>query len=233
MHGKGGFPTGLVSSLATSLEQSGFLVMNLEMPWSGRRDYDVSVSSADNEVELALDELRHKGAKKLFVVGHSLGGVFAFSFASRHTLDGIVAIAPGGDVSGPQNRERFSESVATAKRLIEEGMGDKKSRLMDYEGSRGAYPIVTTPATYLTWFDPDGAMNQSVAISKINPSMPVLYIAPKDDYPGLRKIKQERFSALPPNPLSKLLEPNSNHKDAPNASRKEVFEWIFSVANAQ
>src|SRR5688572_23963768 len=33
MHGKGGSPTGLVAGLARALEEGGYLVANLEMPW--------------------------------------------------------------------------------------------------------------------------------------------------------------------------------------------------------
>jgi predicted N-acetyltransferase YhbS len=35
MHGKGGSPTKYVSDLASSLKDEGYLVANLEMPWSG------------------------------------------------------------------------------------------------------------------------------------------------------------------------------------------------------
>lgn len=80
MHGKGGAPTRLVADLAASLESRGWLVANLEMPWSGRRDYDVEVGAAEREVETALQGLRDKGAQKLFVAGHSQGGVFALYF---------------------------------------------------------------------------------------------------------------------------------------------------------
>ena len=44
MHGKGGTPTKWVEPLASGLEQKGYLVANLEMPWSGRRDYDEDVA---------------------------------------------------------------------------------------------------------------------------------------------------------------------------------------------
>ena len=54
MHGKGGSPTGYVSILASSLEEKGYLVANLEMPWSGRRAYDVNVGVAGQEVDAAL-----------------------------------------------------------------------------------------------------------------------------------------------------------------------------------
>ena len=37
MHGKGGSPARFVSDIASALEGQGFLVANLEMPWSGKR----------------------------------------------------------------------------------------------------------------------------------------------------------------------------------------------------
>lgn len=46
MHGKGGLPDGVVLELAQFLEAR-FLVANLEMPWSSRRDYDVDVSGGN------------------------------------------------------------------------------------------------------------------------------------------------------------------------------------------
>src|SRR6185503_16085556 len=55
MHGKGGSPAGHVAKLAAALEQKGYLVANLEMPWSGKREYDVGVDAADKEVDAALD----------------------------------------------------------------------------------------------------------------------------------------------------------------------------------
>ena len=71
MHGKGGRPDRHVKLLAEALERKGWLVANLEMPWSGRREYDVDVAAAEKEVTAALDGMRAKGAKKLFVAGHS------------------------------------------------------------------------------------------------------------------------------------------------------------------
>lgn len=233
MHGKGGSPTKHVSDLASSLEEQGFLVVNLEMPWSGRREYDVNVSAAEKEVEAALSSLRSKGAKKLFVAGHSQGGLFAFYFGSKHVVDGVIAIAPGGNVGSPIFQEKLGESVALARKLIAEERGDERTRLSDYEGAKGIYPIVTSPLSYLSWFDPEGAMNQTTAVRNLNPSVPVLYIAPTNDYPGLVKAKQQVINALPKNPRTKLYEPSSTHINAPSASIKEIAEWVDAVANAR
>ena len=231
MHGKGGSPMWHVPGLASSLEGKGYLVANLEMPWSGRRDYDVNVSAAVQEVDSALDSLRGKGAQKLFVAGHSQGGLFALYFGGKQPVDGIIAIAPGGDMSNPIFREKLGKSVDLARKLIAERKGDEKTWLSDYENAKGTYRIFTTPSAYVSWFDPDGATNQTTAVERMNPQVPVLFIVPTGDYPGLRKVKDHFFSLLPKNPLSKLYEPDSNHVNAPSASRDEIVRWTTEVVS--
>jgi alpha-beta hydrolase superfamily lysophospholipase len=232
MHGKGGSPTRYVADLASSLEKKGYPVANLEMPWSGKRGYDVSVSSAERELESALDSLRNKGAKKLFVIGHSQGGLFVLYFGTKHIVDGVIAIAPGGNVSSPLFREKLGASVEFARKLVAEGKGDKKTRFTDYEDSKGTYPIFSTASAYLSWFDPAGAMNQRVVVKNMNPQVPVLFIVPKSDYPALLKTKQLMFDSLPNNPLTKLYEPDSGHLDAPSASLDEIVRWTTEVTNS-
>ena len=229
MHGKGGLPAGLVADLASFLEAQGYLVANIEMPWSRRRQYDVDVAGAEQEVEAALAGLRRQGATKLFVVGHSQGVLFALHCGGTHAIDGVVAIAPGGNVANLTFRQNVGESVARARELIAEGKGSEKTSFSDFEGSRGIFPVTSTPVAYLSWFRPDGAMNQSDAAGRVK--VPVLFIAPTGDYPGLLKVKQRMFGALPRHPLTRLYEPDSTHMDAPSASRDEILRWTSRVAN--
>jgi pimeloyl-ACP methyl ester carboxylesterase len=230
MHGKGGSPAKHVADLASSLEEKGYFVANLEMPWSGRRAYDVSVNATEKEIETALDSLRSKGAKKLFVAGHSQGGLFALYFGTKHVVDGIIAIAPGGNVSRPAFLEKLGASVELARTLIACGKGDEKTKFYDYEGTKGIFAVATTPSIYLSWFDPGGAMNQAIVMKTINPRVPVLYIGPTGDYPGLIKVKQSMVDSLPHNPLTKLYEPDSSHLNAPSASLDEIVRWTTNVA---
>lgn len=230
MHGKGGLPGGFVGPLASSLESRGFLIANLEMPWSKRRDYDASVAAAEMQVEAAFDSLRAKGAAKLFVAGHSQGGLFALYFGDRHVFDGLISIAPGANVGSPVFKEKLGDMVEQARQLVAEGKGDDKARFADYEFSKGTYPITTTPRMYLDWFAPEGAMNEVIAIKNLNPRIPVLFIAPKGDYPGLQKVKQQMFGLLPANPLTVLHEPDGNHGSAPAASADEIARWVTAVS---
>jgi pimeloyl-ACP methyl ester carboxylesterase len=230
MHGKGGSPARHVSSLASSLEQKGYLVANLEMPWSGSREYNADVGVAEKEVDAALDAFRAKGAEKVFVAGHSQGGLFAIHYGGKHAVDGVIAIAPGGNVANPVYRKEVGASVDEARKLVAEGKGNEKGRFSDYEGSKGRFNVTAPAVAYLSWFDPDGAMNQLKASNTMNPQVPVLFIAPKNDYPALQRIKQMMFDALPKNGLTRMYEPQSSHLDAPSASLDEIIRWTAEVA---
>jgi pimeloyl-ACP methyl ester carboxylesterase len=230
MHGKGGSPSRHVAILAAGLEAKGYLVANLEMPWSGRRNYDAPVAAAEDQLESALNELRARGADRLFVAGHSQGGLFALYFGGRHPVDGVIAIAPGGNAASPSYREKLGASVSRARELIAAGKGNEPAQFLDLEGSRGTYAISCTPGNYLSWFDPDGAMNELQAVRNMNPQVPVLFIAPLGDYPPLRSSKQMMFTALPANPLTKLYEPDASHLEAPGASLDESARWTSEVA---
>jgi alpha-beta hydrolase superfamily lysophospholipase len=232
MHGKGSSPNGPVSGLASALAAKGYLVANLEMPWSGRRGYDVGVSAAEAEVEAALAGLRDKGAQKLFVAGHSQGGVFAIHFATGHALDGVIAITPGGSVGSKVFREKLGASMARARAAVAAGKGEDVMEFLDHEGSRGTWPVHAKAAVYLQWFDPQGAMNLARAVPMVRPQTPVLWLVAKHDYPGLRKMNIPLYQRLPANPLTVLYQPDSNHLGAPTASIDEILRWTREVANA-
>jgi pimeloyl-ACP methyl ester carboxylesterase len=230
MHGKGGGPTRLVADLAAALQARGYLVANLEMPWSGQRHYDVDVATAEQETERALASLRGQGAGKVFIIGHSQGGLFALYLGGAHKVDGIVAIAPGGNVAGALLREKTGAALAQARSLLAEGKGDVSTELNDYEGARGSFSVRATPAHYISWFDPEGAMNQDKAVRAIAPGTPVLYIAPTGDYPALSRANPGLFAALPRHPMNRFYAPSASHKEAPTASVEEIVRWTGEVA---
>ncbi len=229
MHGKGGSPTRFVSDLAEGLEARGYLVANLEMPWSGNRNYDVDTEQADKQVEAAISGLKAKGAARVFVMGHSQGGAFALHFASRYPVDGIVAIAPGGSVDGRIYLEQVGESLARARRLVAEGKGAEKQRLDDYEGSRRNFTVVSPPSAYVTWFDPAGAMSMNRSLREFPARVPVLWVSPIGDYPALRKSSTYYYGQLPPNPHHRFVEPEASHLGAPKAAIPDILAWAAAL----
>ena len=202
------------------------------MPWSGNRNYNVNVAGGELEVNTAIGRMRTLGVTQVFLAGHGQGGVFALYFGGKYPVDGIVAIAPGGNSGSQILREKLSAPLAEARKLAAAGKGAETARLQDFDFGKGGSIVICTPDNYLTWFEPDGAMNQLAASRRLKPGTPVLFIVPKDDHPGLLKVKQANFDALPRTPLTRLYEPEGGQLDAPKASREEVARWILEVANA-
>jgi len=232
MHGKGGSPAGLVADLARALDSRGTLVANLDMPWSGRRNYDVDVGRAEQEVAAALAGLRDKGAKKVFIAGHSQGGAFALHLAGKLDADGYIVMAPGGNVANRVFRENVGESLARAGQLVADGKGGEPASLSDYEGARGAYQVQAIPSAYVTWFDPNGAMNMDRAVRSVSRRVPILWVAPTRDYPGLIKTALPLFRDLPANRLTRLYQPDADHRGAPTAAADEISRWTREVAGS-
>lgn len=228
MHGKGGQPGRFVSELTAALEGEGFRVASLEMPWSARREYDVDMKAATDELFHALDVLRANGARKFFVAGHSQGAVFALQYAAGHKVDGIAAIAPGGLVDSSLFARMLGSHVARARRMVAEGRGSDKAGFADYEGSRGVRPVTTSAAIYLDWFDPEGAHTSRVFGSVLK-GTPVLFVSPTRDYLFLRGIRERNFAALPAHPLTRMVEPEADHLHAPGAAAPHVIAWIREV----
>lgn len=230
MHGKGGSPTRWVAPLAQALSEAGFQVANLEMPWSGKRQYDVDMKTAAAEISAALDDMKARGAERLFVAGHSQGGLFALYYGGLRPVDGLIAIAPGGSHGARVFRDNLGAQVAKAREKIAAGAGDEKERFADFEGAKGSFPVITTATLYLDWFNPDGPHNMDYVTRRVLPATPVLYLSPSRDYPALKRDAPLDYQSLPANPLSRFATPDSDHLNAPANASAEIIRWIRDVA---
>lgn len=229
LHGNGK-PNALIEPLRHELASHNILVIHPEMPFSISRRYDKDVLSAVKQVDNAFSKLKAEGATKLFLAGHSKGGVFAVYYATMHKLDGLIAIAPGGNVSARVFRKKLGDAVAKAKQMIDAGNGDDVSNFKDFEGSRGVTGVHTNAEAYYSWFNPGGAMNLRRSVRRLSPDLPVLWIVAKNDYPGLRKANLPLYKELPRNPNTRLYQPDSTHKAAPRVSADKIISWIEQVA---
>ncbi|MDT8992951.1 alpha/beta hydrolase [Curvibacter sp. APW13] len=229
MHGKGGSPTGLVAELATYLVAQGMRVRNLEMPWSQRRQYDASPEQAQQQVAQALAELRAQGAQRVVLVGHSQGAVFALHLAAQLPVDGVVAIAPGGNTATELYGQKLGAYLDKARTLVAAGQGAEIGGFADYEGSKGLSTVQTRADWYAAWFDPQGAMAQERALRAVPATVPVLYLAPTGDYPALRRANPALFALLPPNARSRFEQPDASHMQAPTAARERIAQWLLDA----
>lgn len=226
MHGAGARGTSM-ADFAARLKAQGHLVANLDMPWSNEDAHAVPVAAAERQVLGAVDSLRRQGAQKLVLAGFSKGGMFAGYMATRTVVDGLVALAPNGGA----DQKKLQDELAKARALIAAGKGEERALLHDADVvGETRYPIPNAvPSAYVTWFDPQGALNFERIFRGQRPGMPVLLVVPTRDLANLVKIKQPLFQGLPPHPGHRLFEPETDHLGAVRLSTDEVLRWIAEV----
>lgn len=230
MHGKGGGPKGLVRKLAEALQARGMRVRNLTMPWSGQRNYDAGPEAAQAQVAQAITELQGEGARRVFLIGHSQGGVYALHLAAQLPVAGIVALAPGGNVASAVFETHLGAERRRAREMVEAGRGAEAENFADYEGSKGKNVFRARADVYWAWFDPQGVMNQERAIRAVPATLPVLYVAPTGDYPALRKANPGLYSQLPSKAVSRYAEPAASHMQVPSDAAALIGDWLMEMA---
>ena len=150
MHGKGG-PTGNLNSLAAALSKEGAIVVQPTMSWTSRyRTYGETMSEIGGHVAA----LRGKGAKRIALIGQSLGANVALGFgAQRGGVDAVVAVAPGHQPD--RFLTRTHESLERAKHLVAAGRGSEVATFRDVNQGQ-MFDVSTTAAAYVSFFDPAG-----------------------------------------------------------------------------
>ncbi len=229
MHGKWGSPDRQVKSVADALERAGFVVANPEMAWSRRRLYDKSVEQTDTDVDAEIEKLKARGAKQIFLVGHSLGAAYALHQGTRAAFAGIVAIAPGHRPESPRLADALSGDVSKARELVAAGKPAEPVSFTDFNTGNRRERMNVSAASLVSYFDPAGPMNMGRNVREVKPETPVLWLVPAREEAGLRQGNLALYRQLPGNPKTKLGEPDADHLGAPAASTAMIVEWIGSV----
>jgi pimeloyl-ACP methyl ester carboxylesterase len=224
IHGKGGTPTTMIEGLHVALKREGALVEAPEMPWSARRIYDATYDEAMNEIDAAAERLKKSGARKLVVMGHSLGANAAIGYAARRKgLHAVVALAPGHLPETGPLRLRTQGAIAEAKRLVAAGKGDVRMSFPDL--AQGIpFSIRATPVVYLSMFDPEGPAVMPKNAAAIG-NVPFLWIAGVAD-PIVAHGKAYIYDRAARHPKSKYMVTFSMHLTTPFQSRGDIIAWL-------
>jgi pimeloyl-ACP methyl ester carboxylesterase len=231
LHGKGGWPGAFDGGILGALRNEGALVAEPEMPWSFHRRYGATYDQAMAEIDGVVAGLKANGARRIVVIGHSLGANAAIGYAARHPeLAGVVALSPGHLPEVGEMRRFVADAVARAKALIAEGKGYVPQTFPDM--AQGI-PLIAhaTPIVYLSMFDPDGPAvipKNAAAIGAESHPVPLLWVVGKLD-PIDRRGPQYAFDAAAKNPKSKYIEVFAGHLTTPLVARKEVVDWINAL----
>jgi len=216
--------------LAERWRQNGWTVSTPDLPYGGSAAFSRDVATAEAIVLGELEKLRRGGAERLVLAGFSIGGFFAAHMAGRAQVDALVSIAPNGG----SDMKKLDDQLARARELIAQGRGQQPTLL--YDGAvvgKDRYELpAATPAAYVSWYDPQGAMNWRGVWGRLRPGTPVFLVVPTKDLANLRKVKRELWEGLPPHRAHRLFEPRVDHLGAPMASAEAAATWLKETVAA-
>ena len=231
LHGKNAFPSSPpVADLAGQLRKADFLVTGPEMPYSRGRQYDRTYEGTTAEIDAAVDELKKRGAERIVIAGHSLGANVALYYATRRSVDAVVAIAPGHTPEGKAMQRRLRSDVEKARAMIGKGQGDKQSMFDDVNQGRVS-TVRTTPLIYLSWFDPDGAAVMPRNTAHLKPGTALLWVVGTQD-PLFGLGASYAFDKAPPDSRNKYLVVEADHLSTPSSAASGIIAWIKGLRAA-
>jgi pimeloyl-ACP methyl ester carboxylesterase len=208
IHGKSG-PGRAVEPVAAALRKAGARVVAPAMSWiKSYRTYDATL----DEVSTHVASLRSQGAKRVALVGQSIGANVALGYGARRGgIEAIVAISPGHQ---PDRFLRFTrDSLARAKHMVDEGHGREAAQFADVNQGR-SFPIKTTAEAYVSFFDPGGPslMRRNAADLK---NVSLLWVVGSKDHAA-----QEIISG------GTVVRVEGDHRSAGSAAARETAAWL-------
>jgi dienelactone hydrolase len=223
LHGKDGTPRNVLG-LADAMKKNGFAVTTPEMPYSRNRNFDKAYQDMVPEINNAVAELMKQGVKRIFIAGHSLGANVALYYATRVSVDGVLAIAPGHTPELKGFASSVRDSVQLARKMVSEGKGDKIGVFDDYNQGRRE-TRKTTATIYLSYVDPDGLAVMPRNAAALKPGTAFLWVV------GTQDLMYERgpsyaFDKAPPNPNNKDVVVDGNHMNTPAIAAQEIVTWL-------
>ena len=215
-------------SVLFRLEREEMMALMPDMPWSRLRYIDGHWDQAMQEVQKHVVTLRDRGAKKIVLMGHSMGCPAALSYASRkQDVSALVLFAPGhiprGYYEFPQLAE-VRKSIDLARSLVQASKGDTRERFTDINQGR-PLQLTMTASDFLSYFDPDSDADMGVTAAKMPAQVPVLTVIGTAD-PLYRVARSYFHDKLPPNPGTRFLEVAANHLNTPEVAKEQAISWI-------
>ena len=224
IHGKGESPE-RVKAIMNALRLENVLVAAPELPWSARRLYDRPASDADAEVDAAIAQLRSDGARRVYIIGESLGASYALRYASRPGVTGIVAIAPNHAPESPLYIRSYADDIRKARDLIASGRPQALLEFLDVIWGDRRNRITTSARSFLSYFDPTGPLNMTSIVQGVRRDVLVLWIVPQGDSVQ-RQYSLDLYQRLPKNPGSRLVELPVQYINVAGASVPAIVQWM-------
>src|SRR5258707_4986015 len=94
-----------------------------------RHNYGATYEEAMREIDAVVAGLKGRGAKRIVIIGHSLGANAAIGYAaSRHGVAAVVALSPGHLPETAEMRARTADGIKEAPALVASGAKMRRNR---------------------------------------------------------------------------------------------------------
>ena len=231
LHGKWGNPSQHINTLATSLNEKGYIVTTPLMPWSKSRGYDIDYPAALGIVENNIRELRKKGATVIVLAGHSMGANASIAYAAygHEKIDAVIAIAPGHTPDLYKYHINIESSLNKATEMIKSGQGGESESFIDLNSGGRSVNINMTAAVYSSYNNPDGMASMPISATNVTQRVPLFWILAGPEDVLYNSGKNYVFEKWPSNPLNTYLVLNVTHLSAPDNAKEEILKWINTL----
>ena len=217
-----------VAPLIDEMRLSGIWVVQPELPWSRKRNYDVGYEEVMLEIHAIVNDMHNKAVTKVFVGGHSFGANAAIGYAARYSdVDGVIAIAPGHLPDINARGKIYGDDVERAQKIIDGGRGDEPAEFIDVNQGKQA-TVIMSARNYISYFKPDGPAIIPLNIRKMNKKIALFWVVGENDKISWMG-KHYAYNKAPFNEFSEYLETTGGHRETPNIAKHEVIEWIKKV----
>ena len=226
LHGRWGDPHGWISNLTQQIASAGYPVEAPLMNWSLAKSYQGGLDESDREVSQAIEALRQRGASRIVLIGHSIGGSFALRYARTHALAGVIVIVPAPYLDLPGFHQKVQSDLDRAASMKAGGQGDDKAWFTDWNTNQTHKSLSMTANTFLSLYDPQGPMNIDQNASALPAGLPVLWISATDESEKNREGNASAFARVPDASHARFIEVDADHLHAPDASVVPVLAWL-------
>ena len=200
---------------------------SIEMPWSGRRNYDQPYPVALAEIKAQVDAFRKEGYKRVILVGHSFGANASFAYmAEIGDADGVISLAAGHAPKFMYDKGIGSKSVDKARELVAASKGDETLSMDDYNQGKQKSTSMSAK-TLLSYFDPSGLGYMPGTLPRFKKAVPFLWVIGTQD--PLYSFGSSLADMAPKHPASKYVVVQADHINTPDAAVGDVLAWIKSL----
>ena len=142
LHGMGAHPDWpqVISPLRTSLPESGWATLSLQMPilpnGANEIDYIPLFKEVPGRIKAGIDFLYKKGIKRIVIIGHSIGATMAVNYLANMSSPRVSALIVIGTTGSRPESERVLDNVISLKKI--------KLPVLDIYGSEDLEVVISS-----------------------------------------------------------------------------------------